>query len=223
MAGMARSRPKHLPLAKERIARAVAIFGLLTVEAAAGEGHAAAEGIPQGKHEAVAIEAQAPSGGGLHRQAALGQGDGRRAQLFDVVQEGLVELLLLSLPPGQEALLFSAQGLRLAPLVWILLRQGHPVAARQLPHGLGKGEPQPVLQPADGIGATGADKAMHPVGAGADGEAGVGVRMPGAEGQKFRAALFARPWKGRPLPSESPSRRTTTGPCCRTPGTAWSS
>lgn len=65
-------------------------------------------------------------------------------------------------------------------------------------HGLGERQPLPVLQPANGIGALVADKAVHPVGAGADGEAGVAVLVPGAEGylqQRCITAETAIAWK----------------------------
>ena len=62
----------------------------------------------------------------------------------------------------------------------------------QLPDRFWKREPFCLLQPADGISAFGADKAVDPVGFGADREAGGTVVVPGAAGQKFPARLAQR-------------------------------
>ena len=68
---------EQLCLVEEGIVGAVAVFGLLAREGAAGEGDATAEGIAQGKHEPPAVEPEPPALGRLRRQSSLGQGDGR--------------------------------------------------------------------------------------------------------------------------------------------------
>ena len=65
----------------------------------------------------------------------------------------------------------------------------HATAARQLEHRLLKAQALPVLQPADGIGALAADKAVHPVALWAHGERRPPVLMPRAGRDELRSGL----------------------------------
>ena len=108
--------------------------------------------------------------GSMSRVPLLAEGDGGWAHLVEVVEQGAVELLLLPVAPGEKPLAFFVLGLRPGGGFRILFRDGDAVAAGQLLHRLREGEALAVLQPADGIGALAADKAMHPVAAGAHGQ-----------------------------------------------------
>jgi hypothetical protein len=67
------------------------------------------------------------------------------------------------LPPLAPLLLKARLRLRVA------FRHAHVGAAGELEHSLLKAQALPVLQPANGIGALTADKAVHPVTRWADG------------------------------------------------------
>jgi hypothetical protein len=116
----------------------------------------------------------------MSRVPLLAEGDSGWAHLVEVVEQGAVELLLLPVAPGEEPLAFFVLGLRPGGGFRILFRDGDAVAAGQLLHSLREGEALAVLQPADGIGALVADKAMHPVGLGVHREGGAAIVMPGA-------------------------------------------
>ena len=114
--------------------------------------------------------------------------------MLELIEQGLMEPLALIRSPGLQLAAFLPLLLKAALRLRVPAIDTDATPPRQLEHSLLKREALPLLQPADGIGALAADKAVHAVALRAHRQRRATVVVPGAAGNELppRLAQFGR-------------------------------